>query len=198
MDGEKNLRYLEAALSGVPEGFAGRLLEVPVGTGIVGTKKAISMSIRNVTVDKRNTLLAERIRDAAPSPQPTPPTGHDQWLKTDLFERLSRSNFRMRFKLSDADKAYCREKGSAVIRSHAEDIIGKRLTPAQPQNDGKQTPMSGAPKGHPVFIAQHATATCCRGCLEKWHGIPQGRDLTEQEQAYVVSVIMRWLGGQLK
>ena len=35
MDGEKNLHYLEKALSGVPEDFSGRLLEVPVGTGVL-------------------------------------------------------------------------------------------------------------------------------------------------------------------
>jgi ubiquinone/menaquinone biosynthesis C-methylase UbiE len=35
MDGKKNLRYLERALSGVPEGFKGKLLEVPVGTGVL-------------------------------------------------------------------------------------------------------------------------------------------------------------------
>jgi hypothetical protein len=57
-----------------------------------------------------------------------------------------------------------------------------------PINDGKQTPM----RGHPVFIAQHATATCCRGCLEKWHAIP-GRALSEPEQRYMVQVIHRWL-----
>ena len=35
MDKEKNLRYIEQALSGVPEGFTGKLLEVPVGTGVL-------------------------------------------------------------------------------------------------------------------------------------------------------------------
>ena len=35
MDGEKNVRYLEKALSGVPEDFSGKLLEVPVGTGVL-------------------------------------------------------------------------------------------------------------------------------------------------------------------
>ena len=35
MDGEKNLRYVEQALSGVPEDFSGKLLEVPVGTGVL-------------------------------------------------------------------------------------------------------------------------------------------------------------------
>ena len=123
---------------------------------------------------------------------------HEVWLKIDLFERLSRSDFRSRFRLSAADKAYLKEKGSALIRTHAEEIIRKRLAPAEPKNDGKQTPMRGAPRGHPVFLAQHATATCCRGCLEKWHGIPKGRELSEQEQTYVVNVLMKWLGRQFK
>jgi ubiquinone/menaquinone biosynthesis C-methylase UbiE len=35
MDGQKNLRYLEKALSGVPQDFEGKLLEVPVGTGVL-------------------------------------------------------------------------------------------------------------------------------------------------------------------
>lgn len=68
----------------------------------------------------------------------------------------------------------------------------KRLAPSEPQNDGKQTPM----RGHPVFVAQHATATCCRGCLEKWHNIPKGRELTAQEQDYVVDVILQWIDRQ--
>ena len=35
MDAEKNLRYIEQALSGVPMDFSGKLLEVPVGTGVL-------------------------------------------------------------------------------------------------------------------------------------------------------------------
>ena len=35
MNGEKNAAYLEKALSGIPEGFSGKLLEVPVGTGVL-------------------------------------------------------------------------------------------------------------------------------------------------------------------
>lgn len=118
---------------------------------------------------------------------------HEEWLKIDLFTRIERSNFRMRFVPREADKQYVREKGLPVVQKHAEDFVKKRLAPAHPKNDGKQTPMRGAPKGHPVFLAQHATATCCRGCLEKWHGIPQGRELTETEQKYVVDVLMKWI-----
>ena len=166
---------------------------------LVSSKKALALAIRNVTVDKRNTMLKERLRkelrdqpEQAEKPQePTPK--HQDWLKIDLFERLSKSKFRMRFQLTDADRRYISEKGMDTIREHAAEIVRKRLAPAEPANDGEQTPMRGAPKGHPVFLAQHATATCCRGCLEKWHGIPKGRELTASEQQYVVYIIMRWI-----
>jgi hypothetical protein len=110
----------------------------------------------------------------------------------DLFSRLARSTFRSRFRLRGRELAYLQEKGLATVLSHAADFIATRLAPANLANDGKQTPM----RNHPAFIAQHATATCCRGCLEKWHGIPRGRELTAEEQKYVVSVIERWLSTQ--
>lgn len=108
---------------------------------------------------------------------------------TVLFERLAQSAFRSKFRLSAKDKAYIREKGMATIRSHAADFVAKRLAPAVIPNDGKQTPM----RGHPVFIAQHATGCCCRGCFAKWHHIPAGRALTAEEQQYAVSVLMKWI-----
>jgi exodeoxyribonuclease V alpha subunit len=122
---------------------------------------------------------------------------HEEWLKRDLFERLAQSNFRNRFQLKEADFAYIKERGFETIRTHATQIVHQRLADAQPKNDGKQTPMRGAPQGHPVFIGQHATGTCCRGCLEKWHGIPKGRPLSEEEQGYVVDVLMEWIGRQM-
>ena len=112
---------------------------------------------------------------------------------TDLFERLSQSTFRSRFHLSKKDKEYIAEKGLATIRKHAEDFVAKRLAPAVIPNDGKQTPM----RGHPVFIAQHATGCCCRGCFFKWHHIPAGRQLTEEEQQYAVAVLMTWIEKQV-
>ena len=107
----------------------------------------------------------------------------------ELFEALGRSEFRRRFRLRDREAAYLREKGLDVVLGHARDFVEKRLAPAQIANDGRQTPM----RNHPVFIAQHATATCCRGCLEKWHDIPKGRALSDREVQYVVAVIGRWL-----
>ena len=112
----------------------------------------------------------------------------------ELFERLSQSTFRSRFRLGEKELFYLKNKGMNTIKRHAEDFIRKRLAPQNPVNDGKQTPM----RGHPVFIAQHATATCCRGCLLKWHGIPKDKDLSENEQAYIVAVIMEWIRRQLE
>lgn len=106
-----------------------------------------------------------------------------------LFTALAKSAFRSGFQLRGKDLAYLQQKGLSVVLDHAEDFISKRLAPAVITNDGKQTPM----RGHPVFVAQHATACCCRGCLQQWHQIPQGRELTLAEQAYVVVVIERWL-----
>ncbi|MFA5292206.1 MAG: DUF4186 domain-containing protein [Phycisphaerae bacterium] len=111
----------------------------------------------------------------------------------ELFERLSKSKFRSRFKLKPADIEYIHKKGLQAIERHARDFITKRLAPAEPKNDGKQTPM----KGHPVFIAQHATATCCRKCLFKWHKIEYIKSLSDSEIDYVAAVIMRWIESRL-
>ncbi len=110
----------------------------------------------------------------------------------EIFERLPRSSFRSRFSLGPKDRAYLDAKGMETVLRHARDFIDKRLAHAQPANDGKQTPM----RGHPVFVAQHATATCCRSCLAKWHGIPAGRDLAEMERAHILLALERWLRAQ--
>jgi hypothetical protein len=110
----------------------------------------------------------------------------------DLFDALARSAFRRRFALGPKERAYLNAKGRTTVLEHAEAFVAQRLAPAMPVNDGKQTPF----RGHPVFIAQHATATCCRGCLAAWHGIERGKPLTDEEQAHVVATIMRWLDGQ--
>ncbi len=107
----------------------------------------------------------------------------------EVFAGLAKSEFRGRFNLSGKELDYLRRKGLAVVLEHAADFIEKRLAPAFPANDGKQTPM----RQHPVFIAQHATATCCRGCLQKWHQIPKGRPLAAAERQYVLEVIKKWL-----
>ena len=77
----------------------------------------------------------------------------------------------------------------SVIRSHAEDFIRLRLSPAVIPNDRRQTPM----RGHPVFTAQHACACCCRGCLYKWYRIKPGRALTDCEQQRIVNLLTAWI-----
>lgn len=106
-----------------------------------------------------------------------------------LFNSLDKSKFRSSFHLKKKDFDYIANIGMDKIRTHAYDFITKRLAPAQIANDGKQTPYHG----HPVFIAEHATATCCRGCLYKWHKIDGNRQLTDKEIDYIVNVIMLWI-----
>lgn len=110
----------------------------------------------------------------------------------DIFAVLAKSPFRQKFKLGPKERDYLAAKGLETVLEHGRDFIDKRLAPALPVNDGKQTPM----RGHPVFIAQHATATCCRGCLEKIHHIRQGHALDADERTHVLSTIERWLRAQ--
>lgn len=77
---------------------------------------------------------------------------------------------------------------------HGRDFIARRLAPANPKKDGKQTPW----KGHPVFVAQHATGTCYRSCLEKWHGFVKHQPLSLAQQTYVLAVIIGWLERELE
>ena len=105
-----------------------------------------------------------------------------------ILNQLAKSKFRNSFHLKEKDKEYIREKGMGVIERHAYDFINQRLK-IHLSNDGKQTPM----KGHPVFIAEHATATCCRGCLFKWHHIEPSHELTKEEIDYIVNLILTWI-----
>ena len=107
-----------------------------------------------------------------------------------MLDKLSKSKFRASFHLNKKMKMYVIEKGIDVVQMHAYDFINKRLKPAIIENDGKQTPMRQV---HPVFIAQHACACCCRGCLEKWYKIPKGRLLLESEVDYIVNIIVNWI-----
>lgn len=111
-----------------------------------------------------------------------------------ILYKLSKSKFRSSFKLKEKDLLYIKEKGIDKIKSHAYDFITKRLAPLKIPNDGKQTPM----KGHPVFISQHATATCCRECLYKWHKIEKNKELNDKEIEYIINVIMKWINKQIK
>jgi uncharacterized protein DUF4186 len=111
-----------------------------------------------------------------------------------LIDRIGRQPFRARFHLRGRDRATAILRGPTAVRAHAREIVLQRLAPAEPRNDGKQTPY----RGHPVFVAQHATATCCRSCLARNHGIAQGADLTPEEVDHVVDVICRFVERELR
>lgn len=112
----------------------------------------------------------------------------DEKIKN-IFDKLSKSKFRSSFHLKDKDILYIEDKGIDKIRNHAYDFVTKRLADTSNVTDGKQTPM----KGHPIFIAQHATGTCCRRCLEKWHHISKNKNMTDDDIKYVVDIIMPWI-----
>ena len=110
------------------------------------------------------------------------------------LDKLERSKFRSSFHLTKKEREYLEEKGMETIRRHTEDFVRIKLSPAHPLNDGKQTPMHG----HPAFKGMHATACCCRGCLEKWHNIPSGKILNNDERRYIVDVLMDWINRETK
>lgn len=112
---------------------------------------------------------------------------------SEALKRLEGSKFRSSFHLSKKDKEYVLEKGIEVIRAHARDIITKRLAPAVIPNDGKQTPT----KGHPVFIAQHACAMCCRGCMYKWYKVKKGVPLTDIQIEKCVNLLVAWIENEI-
>ena len=107
--------------------------------------------------------------------------------------KLQKSTFRAKFHLTEKDKQYVKDKGMNTVREHAADFVRQRLAPAVIPNDGKQTPM----RGHPVFVAQHACACCCRGCLNKWYKVPIGTELNENQQERIVNLLMAWIDCQM-
>ncbi|MCE2576188.1 DUF4186 domain-containing protein [Komagataeibacter sp. FNDCR2] len=131
---------------------------------------------------RQGDLFAPPPRQPVTPPEPPP-------VAPELWTRLAGSRFRARFHLGKAEHAYLASRGMAEVMAHAATFITTRLAPAHPARDGRQTPW----RGHPVFIAQHATGTCCRGCVAKWHAIPAGQPLDAGQQAYLLAVIREWL-----
>ena len=112
----------------------------------------------------------------------------------EALNKLEKSKFRSSFHLTKKEKAYLEEKDMDVMRSHAKDFVHQKLAPAEPLNDGKQTPMHG----HPLFKAMHATGCCCRGCLNKWYKVPLHQELNEVQQEKIVNLLLAWIDKQEK
>lgn len=84
---------------------------------------------------------------------------------------------------------HARRKG----RVNLKDCVYQRLRSSvaiwKPFIDGRQT----GKEENIIFYAQHATATCCRKCIEHWHGIPKAQVLTDDEIEYFADLIMMYV-----
>lgn len=88
---------------------------------------------------------------------------------------------------------HAQRKGRKALKESVRNRLGKYLAVAEPPRDGRQTPMVG----NAIYYAQHATATCCRTCLEYWHDIPKARPLTPEELDYCAGLIDLYLDQKL-
>lgn len=86
---------------------------------------------------------------------------------------------------------YARRKGRIKLAEAARKRLASSIGPEKPYRDGQQTPHEGS--GNPLHYAQHATATCCRRCVEEWHGIPRGRPMTGEEIDYLTALVLQYL-----
>ena len=91
--------------------------------------------------------------------------------------------------IDERAKRHAHRKGRKALKMDVRRRLQKCLAPECPARDGRQTPHAG----NAIYYGQHATATCCRTCLEYWHGIPKGRMLTDAECRYCAELIDRFL-----
>lgn len=125
---------------------------------------------------------------------------HDNDLTdvTYTFEALKFEMIRHHFWHVELDQKavnYARRKGVSGLYDAVRSRLSKSVGPADNPFDGRQTPMAGS--GNPVHYAQHATASCCRKCIEYWHGIPPNRSLKEEELDYLTELAMLYLQERL-
>lgn len=112
------------------------------------------------------------------------------------FEALQHEMIRHHFFHLPVDEGamrHAQRKGRVKLKEAARYRLGKYLAVAEPFRDGRQTPL----KGNAIYYAQHATATCCRTCLEYWHDIPKGRRLTDEEFEYCATLVELFLDHKL-
>ncbi len=112
----------------------------------------------------------------------------DKFEIDNIFLKLSNSRFRSKFYLRSRERRIIFDKGLDGIEKDTYQILDKRIRKLA-SNDGRQTPWNG----HPVFVAQHGTAICCRGCMEKWYGVGRDIVLSERELWFFVDLIMEWI-----
>lgn len=110
------------------------------------------------------------------------------------FEALKHELIRHHFWHVGIDEkaiSYARRKGVSGLRTAVRSRLRSSVGKAQNPYDGRQTPMEGS--GNPIHYAQHATASCCRKCMEYWHGIPKSKNLTDEQIEYLSEIVMLYL-----
>jgi hypothetical protein len=113
-----------------------------------------------------------------------------------VFEQLRHELIRHHFwHLPFDDKAinHARRKGRRQLHEAARRRLETSVGKAGMAFDGRQTPR----EGNTICYAQHATASCCRTCIEYWHDIPKDRDLTADELSYLSTLVIAYLDERL-
>lgn len=112
------------------------------------------------------------------------------------FEALKNELIRHHFWHQTIDQRamnHALRKGRLQLNEAARQRIEKSIATAGNPRDGRQTPF----EGNSLFYGQHATATCCRTCVEYWHGIPKSHDLSDDEIDYLHALLVRFLDERL-
>jgi hypothetical protein len=102
-----------------------------------------------------------------------------------LHQLWQNSTFRAGIHLTEAERAELKAIGLPVAAARSRPLLAARLGPAEPPYEGRQTPWHG----YPTFPAQHATATCCRACLAKHHGISTRQPLSSDQLDYILACL---------
>jgi hypothetical protein len=95
--------------------------------------------------------------------------------------------------LSEYAENYARRKGRVNLQETVTHQLKQAIGSPEHPRQGRQTPRENSPKATAIHYAQHATATCCRACLEEWHGIQNGLDLTDEQLEYLTELVMIYI-----
>lgn len=107
---------------------------------------------------------------------------------SELRHELIRHHF-WHLEFDEKARNHALRKGRVSLSQAAARRIEVSVSGEMPVRDGRQTPFSG----NVIYYAQHATAGCCRTCIEYWHNIPKGRALAPEEQQYLTALVMLYI-----
>ena len=112
------------------------------------------------------------------------------------FEAMRYELIRHRFwhiPFSEYASNYAHRKGKSALWLAARNTIIKAVANPSHPAQGRQTPRENKPTANAIHYAQHATASCCRLCLEEWHGIARDQPLTPDQVGYLTQLAMLYI-----